>query len=72
MRDYHVGGFKASHKRNASVFINGNLHTWCKRYCEEHGVSFSQLVESLLAKLYSDNNGIFLAPGDKTIIDPKK
>jgi len=67
-----MGNFKTGNQRPVSMSINAHVLDWCKRYANERGMSLSQVVEQQLRKLYVENNGTFLAPGDQTILDPER
>jgi hypothetical protein len=67
-----TASFKTGNQRIVSISLNSDVHEWCQKYCKERAISFSHLVEKQLLNLYSDNNGIYLAPGDHTPPDLKE
>jgi len=52
--------------------INAHVLDWSMLHANERGMSLSDVVEQQLRKLYVENNGTFLAPGDQTILDPER
>ena len=61
--------FKTGNQRPVSISINEHVLDWSRRFARERGMSLSQVVEQQLRKLYIENNGTFLAPGDHTPSD---
>jgi hypothetical protein len=51
------GPFKPHEKRNASLYIDGDLEAWCRRYCADHLITFGQLIESFLINWHSERKG---------------